>query len=39
MRAFALQLGGQLEVTEDADRYTMSLEFPVQEFEPEARDY
>lgn len=39
MRAFALQLGGQIEVTETSDRYTMTLEFPVQEFELEARDF
>lgn len=39
MNAFAMQLGGKLEMRGSDDRYTLRLEFEALEFEPEARNY
>ncbi|EBA11150.1 histidine kinase dimerization/phosphoacceptor domain -containing protein [Roseobacter sp. CCS2] len=39
MNAFALQLGGQIDIDQTDDLYTMTLTFNALEFEPEARDY
>lgn len=39
MNAFALQLGGKLEVEHTDERYTLTLSFNALEFAPEARDF
>ncbi|MEO1637963.1 MAG: sensor histidine kinase [Pseudomonadota bacterium] len=39
MRAFAMQLGGQISVEQTEDCYTLAVEFTVSEFEPGFRDY
>ena len=39
IRAFSIQLGGAIETDETSDAYTLSVNFDVQEFEPEARDF
>ncbi len=39
MQAFAIQLGGKIDVTHTDDQYTLTLHFNAMEFEPEAKDY
>lgn len=39
MKAFAMQLGGQIDVEEAKGRYILSLSFNVLEFQPESKDY
>lgn len=39
MNAFAVQLGGKIDIEESEDSYTLTLHFNVAEFQPEARDY
>lgn len=39
INAFAIQLGGTPEVTQSDESYRFTLEFPVEEFEPEVRDF
>ncbi|MFG5381253.1 sensor histidine kinase [Yoonia sp. R2-816] len=39
INAFAIQLGGKIEVNEAPESYTMTIPFKVEEFVPEARDF
>ena len=39
MNAFAVQLGGKIDIEQAADRYAMTLHFNAAEFQPEARDF
>lgn len=39
MNAFAMQLGGNIDVDATDTRYVLTLRFTVAEFEPEARDF
>lgn len=39
MNAFAVQLGGKIDVEQSQDLYSLTLHFNAAEFQPEARDY
>jgi len=39
MNAFAVQLGGKIDVEQSQDLYSLTLQFNAAEFQPEARDY
>ncbi|WP_168769207.1 sensor histidine kinase [Yoonia maricola] len=39
MNAFAMQLGGKIDIEKSPDRYSLTLHFNAAEFQPEARDY
>ncbi|MEL7211351.1 MAG: sensor histidine kinase [Pseudomonadota bacterium] len=39
MQAFAMQMGGKIDVDHSEEKYTLTLHFEALEFEPEARDY
>lgn len=39
MNAFAVQLGGKINVEQSQDLYSLTLHFNAAEFQPEARDY
>jgi two-component sensor histidine kinase len=39
MKAFAMQLGGTIDIDETDDQYSLTLQFNADDFQPEARDY
>ncbi len=39
MNAFAMQLGGRIDTTQTDDSYTLAMDFTIQDFAPEARDF
>lgn len=39
MKAFAMQLGGTIDIDDTDDRYSLTLQFNADDFQPEARDY
>lgn len=39
MNAFAVQLGGKIDIEKSAERYALTLHFNAAAFQPEARDY